>query len=294
LTKDRKIEVFGEVLFDVFPDNQRVLGGAPFNVAWHLQAFGQNPLFVSRIGRDADGEAVRTAMMQWGMDTTEVQSDPARPTGRVAIHLEDGQPTYDILSDQAYDAISPSEIQNPECAFLYHGTLALRSAQSRRALERLKSAGDCKVFMDVNLRDPWWSLEDVLHLADDAHWVKLNEDELGYLAPGSADLVPKARSYLRAHRLRGIIVTRGARGAFALTDDGSFAEVEPSAATHIADTVGAGDAFAAVMITGILQEWPLAEMLQRAQLFASLIVGQRGAIVSDRALYESFVNDWNF
>jgi fructokinase len=293
LTNDRNIEVFGEVLFDVFPGNQRVLGGAPFNVAWHLQAFGQNPRFVSRIGRDADGEAVRAAMMQWGMDTAEVQSDPALPTGQVAIHLEDGQPTYDILSDQAYDAISPTEIQNAECSFLYHGTLALRSEQSRLALERLKRTSGCTVFMDVNLRDPWWSLEDVLHLADDAHWVKLNEHELGYLAPGMADLVSTARAYQRAHRLRGIIVTRGARGAFALTDDGQFAEVEPSEATHIADTVGAGDAFAAVMIAGILHAWPLAETLQRAQLFASLIVGQRGAIAFDRALYESLVNDWN-
>ena len=31
--------VFGEVLFDCFPDGSRVLGGAPFNVAWHCQAF---------------------------------------------------------------------------------------------------------------------------------------------------------------------------------------------------------------------------------------------------------------
>ena len=44
--------VFGEVLFDCFADGTRVLGGAPFNVAWHLQAFGEAPLFVSRVGDD--------------------------------------------------------------------------------------------------------------------------------------------------------------------------------------------------------------------------------------------------
>ena len=32
--------IFGEVLFDTFPDGTAVLGGAPFNVAWHLQGFG--------------------------------------------------------------------------------------------------------------------------------------------------------------------------------------------------------------------------------------------------------------
>ena len=47
--------IFGEVLYDHFPDGQRVLGGAPFNVAWHLQAFGQAPRFVSRVGHDAEG-----------------------------------------------------------------------------------------------------------------------------------------------------------------------------------------------------------------------------------------------
>ena len=44
--------VFGEVLWDCFPDGQQVLGGAPFNVAWHLHAFGISPLFVSRVGQD--------------------------------------------------------------------------------------------------------------------------------------------------------------------------------------------------------------------------------------------------
>ena len=39
--------VFGEVLFDIFPDGAKHLGGAPFNVAWHLQAFGDQPLFLS-------------------------------------------------------------------------------------------------------------------------------------------------------------------------------------------------------------------------------------------------------
>ena len=281
------------MLFDVFPDDQRVLGGAPFNVAWHLHAFGQYPRFVSRVGSDKDGEAVRSAMTHWGMDTAEVQSDPVRPTGRVVVHLEDGQPSYDILPDQAYDAIDPAEIHNAACSFLYHGTLALRSAHPRLALERLKQTRNCTVFMDVNLRNPWWSREDVLQLADEADWVKLNEDELNQLTAENHDPASAAGSFQSAHDLRGVIVTRGERGAFVVTDDGSFADVKPGATIDITDTVGAGDAFAAVMITGIFHEWPLAETLQRAQLFASLIVGQRGAIAFDRALYESLINDWS-
>ena len=97
--------IFGEVLFDHFPDGTRVLGGAPFNVAWHLQAFGRRPRFISRVGRDPEGEAVREAMRTWGMDTTGLQTDPRQPTGRVSVLFDDGEPSYDIVHPCAYDAI---------------------------------------------------------------------------------------------------------------------------------------------------------------------------------------------
>ncbi len=50
------ITVFGEVLFDCFPNGKQVLGGAPFNVAWHLQALGDDPTFISQIGDDTLGK----------------------------------------------------------------------------------------------------------------------------------------------------------------------------------------------------------------------------------------------
>lgn len=75
--------IFGEVLFDYFPDGQRILGGAPFNVAWHLQAFKQRPKFISRIGADQSGCEVSKAMDSWGMDRTSLQIDPVHPTGKV-------------------------------------------------------------------------------------------------------------------------------------------------------------------------------------------------------------------
>ncbi len=51
--------IFGEVLFDCFPDGASILGGAPFNVAWHLHAFGQSPLFISRWQRCLGSENPR-------------------------------------------------------------------------------------------------------------------------------------------------------------------------------------------------------------------------------------------
>ena len=293
MTRNGDIGVFGEVLFDVFPDEGRVLGGAPFNVAWHLQALGCAARLMSRIGRDADGEAIRHAMREWGMDTTELQSDPSRPTGRVIVHLNRGQPSYDILADQAYDAIDAADIREARYSMLYHGTLALRSDPPRRALKHLKRSRDCIVFMDVNLREPWWNREHVLQLADEAHWIKLNDNELARLMPVDGDLTAAARAFQNEHELRGIVVTRGENGAFAMTRDGQFAETSPSRSTIVTDTVGAGDAFAAVMILGIVRGWTLAQTLNCAQEFASLVVQQRGAIVADRTIYNSLLKSWS-
>ena len=72
--KDSQLCVFGEVLFDHFPDGRRVLGGAPFNVAWHLQAFGKRPHLISRVGDDAEGQEIRTAMRDWGMSEAGLQT----------------------------------------------------------------------------------------------------------------------------------------------------------------------------------------------------------------------------
>ena len=98
--------VFGEVLFDCFPDGREVLGGAPFNIAWNLQAFGLSPLFISRVGDDNLGCHIQKKMVSWGMDTRGLQLDQRHPTGKVQIELTEGEPRFTILPDQAYDYIS--------------------------------------------------------------------------------------------------------------------------------------------------------------------------------------------
>ena len=115
----------------------------------------------------------------------------------------------------------------PESRLLYHGSLALRNQASREALSVLKQHHSDSVFMDVNLRDPWWQKKFVLELADDADWVKLNEDELTRLGAGAGDCQAQAREFLSTHNLKGLIVTLGAKGAIAFTDDGGCAEIAP-------------------------------------------------------------------
>jgi len=285
--------IFGEVLFDCFPDGNSVLGGAPFNVAWHLQAFGMSPLVVSSIGDDELGRQVESAMLEWNMTTSGLQRDAEHPTGSVDIEFNDGEPSYSIVEHRAYDYIDAALMPSvPENSLLYHGSLALRNQVSREALATLKAHHSGSVFMDVNLRDPWWEKTSVLNLADEATWIKLNENELVRLGSGTGDIEAKAGEFIESHKLDGMVVTLGDKGAIALMADGSHASVSPSQTLDVVDTVGAGDAFTAVLITGLLSAWPLDQTLHRAQNFASMIVERQGATVHDRDFYRAMTADW--
>ena len=82
LLKNRTVALFGEVLVDVFPDRE-ILGGAPFNVARHLQAFGASPILITRTGNDKTREALLSEMDRLGMDQRDIQNDMNHPSGRV-------------------------------------------------------------------------------------------------------------------------------------------------------------------------------------------------------------------
>ena len=286
--------LFGEVLFDHFPEGEVVLGGAPFNVAWHLNAFGAEPLLVSRIGNDALGRRIRDTMEAEGMDTAGLQLDSAHPTGTVEVSIDNDEPRYDIVEHRAWDFIDADSLPPlRDAALLYHGSLALRSPESRQALDQLHSMLGAPVFVDINLRPPWWQREQVVRRLDAAYWVKLNEDELDTLAPAGVDLAQRAAALQQAHRLELLIITRGSAGALAQERDGRTLKVEPTQSGQLVDTVGAGDAFAAVIIVGLLHDWDLEQTLQRAQAFASAIVGIRGATPEGQDFYTVFKQQWD-
>jgi fructokinase len=284
--------IFGEVLVDRFPDGSVVLGGAPFNVAWNLQAFGQAPVLISRVGQDSLGDQIRAIMTDWSMDTSYLQSDRSHPTGVVDISFRDGEPSYDIVAGSAYDFIEPAGFATlPNAAVLYHGSLALRSDVTRQAFATLVDQVPVPRFVDVNLRAPWWQQQDVLDMIDGATWVKLNEHELALLSPDSRPGADMAGNLRQRHGLQAIILTRGSRGAELFGDDTKLS-VAPEAATQVVDTVGAGDAFASVILLGLLQDWPLQTTLERAQSFASAAVGLRGATTTDANFYSRFSSAW--
>lgn len=297
--KDRPV-IFGEVLFDHFPDGSKVLGGAPFNVAWHLQGFGHAPLFISRVGDDASGQQVRRAMQDWGLETAGLQTDAKHPTGTVAVKFEGSGHTFHILPDQAYDHIDGKLTRGAvgviKPAMIYHGTLIARTDAVRQVLADLIAVTRIPVFVDVNLRDPWWHEDDLTGLLDHARWVKVNDEELDHIAKRlglrTGNIEEAARSVHAHYQLESLIVTLGAQGAMALDSSRDLIRVEPEPDIEVVDTVGAGDAFASVVLLGLLEGWPTAMTLRRAQGFARRICAQRGATSPDSTTYRELTAKW--
>jgi fructokinase len=291
--------IFGETLFDHFPDGSQVLGGAPFNVAWHLRGFKADPLLISSVGRDPEGEIILKRMREWGMVTGGVQLHAARPTGRVTARFESGEPVYEIEANQAYDDVSPEGIPEEttlrEGHLLYHGSLALREAGSRSTLDQLLDRVKAPRLVDVNLRAPWWEREVVLPLLEGAEWVKLNRDEAAQLAGGPVEtrqsLEETGRSLKDALGIETLVVTMGAEGAVALTSDGTYWEAAPEVTDGV-DPVGAGDAFSAVLALGIHGNWAVEVILARAVAFAADLCRIRGATGADRELYSTHLRRW--
>lgn len=294
MNKRRRPLIFGEVLFDRFPDGAAVLGGAPFNVAWHLQAFGCHPLLISRVGDDPLGREIRGQMQSWNMSTAGLQLDSAHPTGTVQVSYEDHEPSFDIVNERAYDFIDGDFLPPAaDAGLLYHGSLALRNPHSRQALARLKKQYELPVFIDINLRPPWWDPALTQEWLEDARWLKLNEHELSKLVPEKSDRLQQVQTLQERYDLDCLFLTLGDAGACAYGKDGGLIEVRPDSQSSVVDAVGAGDAFSSVIILGLLNDWPLEMMMARAQIFASRLVQHQGATVADREFYRPLCQQWD-
>ena len=287
--------VFGEALYDVFPDGAEVLGGAPLNVAWHLQGFGLRPLFVGARGRDERGSRLDAAFESWGLDRSGVQVLEDFPTGVVHAHVDGADVEYDIVEDVAWDHVDAGRaedaVRTVEAACLVHGSLALRSHDTREALQRLREILDVRVLLDVNLRPPHTPLDRVRVALDHATWAKVNADELAVLTgsrPRSRAEIERATARLcRRHHLERAVVTLGRDGALAVGADGETAFAPSIEVEDFVDPIGAGDAFTSVLTVGMLRHWSLETTLARAHRFAGVICTVRGATPEDPAPYRT-------
>jgi fructokinase len=277
----------GEVLWDSLPEGL-FLGGAPFNVACHLRATGTPVSMVSRVGDDRLGDEVLRRATRYGVGVDLVQVDGALPTGFVRVRVDErGNGNYEICEPAAWDAIEATEALLSRAArarAIVFGSLAQRNATSRATLERLWSvAGDSQMVFDVNLRPPYEDVDVVRRSLERADVVKLSSAELVRLSDwfGWKGHEPARMRGLAEQFGCGVVcVTRGGEGA-ALLHDGVFTE-HPGFPAEVRDTVGAGDAFLAVLLSGLLAGHSDAELLQHANLMGAYVVTQFGALPADQ------------
>ncbi len=290
------ILVIGEILFDVFP-NYRRLGGAPFNFAYHLKNFGFEVRFVSKIGMDDAGKEIMHKLELARFNLDDLQVDGDHPTGSVNVQLdESGAHQFDIISNVAYDYIEfipeyHSKLINA-AQMVYFGSLIQRSEAGCENLQTFISHTKSETlnFYDINLRPGGYNnaiIERSL-LATDI--LKLNSEELEKLKKilslklSNDDLV---YDLMETHSISTISLTKGESGSELFTNQGCY-NSEPAEAIKVVDSVGAGDAYAAMLAAGLLEKWRPQEILERASLFASRVCEIKGAIPDSTSFYEPF------
>jgi len=240
-------------------------------------------------------------MHDWNMNPDGLQLDSQYPTGIVSVQTHHGDHSFTIMNNQAYDFIESSHAVSLARAhpvnLFYHGTLALRNETSQKACKDLLKEIDGPVFLDVNLRSPWWTHKNLRRFLKTADWIKCNREELDLLSKQKtkkkANLPEQSKSLVQHLDLKSIIVTLGAEGAFIMENRGESYQSTPPRFVKVIDTVGAGDAFSAVSIMGILKKWKSSTILERAQQFASKICEVQGATLNDMSYYRHLLKKWD-
>jgi fructokinase len=282
---DGRVLGIGELLWDLFPDGPR-LGGAPFNVVANMRRLNHPAAFVTAVGDDELGRSAVAAVGELGVDTTFISVAPDLPTGTVAVTPDpvEGH-RFTIGSPAAYESIGGSgtlvtRLLDLVPEALVYGTLAQRSPAVRGLTHRVATEiRPVNRLYDVNLRDGSWTGDLVLDLLSDATVVKLNGDEavvlaglLGSAATGRALATALAARY----GIERLCITRGAAGATLLVGGDEYT-VE-GIHVEVVDTVGAGDAFAAGLLHGLLRDDTPEVALAFANRLGALVASRAGAL----------------
>ena len=263
--------VFGEILYDCFPD-RTCLGGAALNFAWNLRQLGFPVAMVSAVGRDELGRRARGFLRCADIDRQWVADRP-EPTGTVEVALNAGQPTYAIRAGVAWDYIEAKPTLDRPIDLIYYGTAAQRSPANRPGLARLLAAKPRHRFFDVNLREGCYTPQTVRLGLEAATIVKLNREEWEVVRDLTAVSAPA--DLLARYALDRLAITFGHDGAQLHVPGASFA-ARPAPAS-VVDAVGAGDAFSGVLAASALLGTNPQQALDLACAAGASAVQHRGA-----------------
>ena len=281
-----KIVVAGELLWDVFPTKE-FLGGAPLNFSAAAQRLGNETTFITAVGDDARGRSALASMTGLELTTEFVEIAEGGTTGTAVVTTDgNGNASYYIHRPAVFDSIALNEMQVAQLAalhpeWIYFGSLAQTGAENEAMLQRLiRQLPGVRCFYDINLREGHWNLALVQRLSALASILKLNDDEAKTLfgltcAVGEFTLEGFCRAWSSRYDVPTICVTLGGAGCAIFHEN----QLQRFAgyAVKVADTVGAGDAFAAAFLHGFALGWPMARIAAFANALGALVASRPGA-----------------
>lgn len=282
-----KILAFGEIIFDILNGNAS-MGGAPLNFCAHAVRAGAEAYLLSAVGEDALGDEALKKIPRYGVSAEYITRSKEYPTGSCVVSLDRaGVPSYKITENTAYDSIIVHKELPEELDALYFGTLALRSSRNRKTLKKLLKGNEFgEVFVDLNIRPPFYSKESVLMGLENATILKVSEEELPLVMRivfGGGYTIDTA-IYVLSHKfpnLKLILLTRGERGSLAYDQyDGKIYTCD-AVKIEVVSTVGAGDSFSATFLVNYLRGDSCKVSLQKASEVSAYVVSREGAIPED-------------
>jgi len=227
----------------------------------------------------------------------DIQVDDDHPTGSVNIQLDkSGAPQFDIISDVAYDYIDfvpeyHSKLTDA-AQMIYFGSLVQRSEAGYENLQTFitRNSAESLNFYDINLRPGCYNNAIVEKSLLKTDILKFNIDEVEKLKQmislkvSNEDFV---YHLMETHSIDTVSLTKGGSGSELFINQSCF-KSETAEAITVIDSVGAGDAYAAMLAAGLLEKWRPEDILARASLFASRICEIKGAIPDTASFYEPF------
>jgi 2-dehydro-3-deoxygluconokinase len=266
------------------------VGGAESNVACGMAQLGHHAAWLGRVGDDPFGQIIIRTLTAHGVDVRDVEVDPARPTG---LYLKDPgvrrSTVHYYRKDSAAAAMGPAfaEVVLARAARLVHlsGITPVLSAGCAALVERLLTAGrgpgEPLLSFDVNYRPALWkparAAEVLLPLARRADVVLVGRDEAetlwGTAAPdGIRELFPDVPCLVVKDAEHGATCYEGEERTFV-----------PALKIDVVEPVGAGDAFAAGFLSGLVAGRSARDRLRLGHITAAAALG----CVGDLAVFPS-------
>ncbi len=285
MNTENKVQVvcFGELLWDIFPGNNRRAGGAPFNVAYHLSKMGIQTRMISGVGNDELGQELIQKIKNWNISTESIQIIKDHPTSTVIAEIdENNEAHYTITENVAWDFITSKQeniqlVQNANA--LVFGSLIARNTVSQNTLLELVENSAFNVF-DINLRKPHYGIRLISELLHKTHLAKFNKAELKIVLDSIGKEYTNESDGIKfiqdKFKINEIIVSKGSKGALYANEDNIFQY--PAVPVTVVDTVGSGDSFLAGLLSKRLSKGnDVHSIMLQAVSLGAFITSKEGA-----------------